>query len=237
VICPPIFRRLAFSTLATLAFCASSSNARAEAPGTPEDMAVVNAWIAESAKIDTAKIGFVQERRLRALKKPLVTEGQLWYAAPSAFRWQLGDPPKFIAAKQPDGDVVILHPKKKTAEVRKAEEIKEDAQARGMAFLEAGFPTSLEGFEKTFEIVAVSRGETGNVEMEAKFRDAKAAAAVRKLVFSIGGASSRLLAIELFFRDSSRIFTRLTDSEFGLKIDPSLFKFDLEGYTIEGGAE
>ena len=51
---------------------------------------VVNGWLSHQTNVQTWSAEFTQTRRIKAIAQPLVSTGQVWFAAPQNFRLELG---------------------------------------------------------------------------------------------------------------------------------------------------
>lgn len=193
------------------------------------DDAPVRRWVARAGELKSVAADFRQERYLRALTKPLITPGKLWYRADGAMRWQIGEPPKTIALRLRAGaHVTVLEP---AAKIRRSFSAEQAGMSGGaIALLDAGFPESYEAFEKRFRVEAVDRDEAGAWRVTAQPRDPALTVAVQRMVFRVDAETSHLRGIEIWLRDGSRIenhFTALTENA---PVPDSLFKEAAEGY-------
>jgi outer membrane lipoprotein-sorting protein len=217
---------LRFSILA-LAAALCAAPAAAAAP----DLAPVKKWIERQAKIKTLHATFKQERHLKTVKKPLESTGGIWFQAPGSIRWQSGDPPKVIAIIKAGGDLTIQHTDKKKAEVLTRKELEEKSDGMGVAFLESGFPRSLEEFQKRFEVTSVEK--SGDYyQVEAKLAEG-ANPVLRKTVFFIHDGTWTLGGMHFYFRDGSRVESTFSGVEENKPIPASLFAPNLEGYSVK----
>ena len=78
---------------------------------------VLQRWINGQKNLDSLAIDFRQERLLKGLRKPIVSQGKISLDRRGLMRWQVGDPPKTIAVYR-DKEVMVLHPAKKLVEKR-----------------------------------------------------------------------------------------------------------------------
>lgn len=198
----------------------------------PVDLSPVKAWIAKQASVKSLIVDLKQERHLRTVKKPLESEGRFYFLAGGAFRWQAGDPPKLVAVMSPEEEFSVIYPAKKTAEVFSREALERDDAGQGIAFLRAGFPTSLAEFQQRFEVIGI-KSEGGWDIVEIKPTGAGSSFAVRKLVLTINQESHRLGAMQIHLRDGSWINNSVTSLQENPVIPASQFKFDLSGYTVK----
>ncbi len=198
----------------------------------PPDLTPVKAWIAKQAGVKSLIVDLKQERHLRTVKKPLGSEGRFYFLTDGAFRWQAGDPPKLVAVMSPEEEFSVIYPAKKTAEVFSKEALERDDAGQGIAFLRAGFPTSLAEFQQRFEVIGI-KSEGGWDIVEIKPSGAGSSFAVRKLVLTINQETHRLGAMQIHLRDGSWINNTVTALQENPVIPASQFKFDLSGYTVK----
>src|SRR5690348_5271698 len=50
---------------------------------------VIAEWLGHQTNIQTWAADFTQTRTLRTLTQPLISTGQVWFASPQNFRWEL----------------------------------------------------------------------------------------------------------------------------------------------------
>lgn len=196
------------------------------------DLAPVKAWIAKQAGIKSLIVDIKQERYLRTVKKPLASEGRFWFTAGGAFRWQAGDPPKLVAVMSAQEEFSVIYPAKKTAEVFSKAALESDSAGQGIAFLRAGFPTSLEEFQARFEVTEIT-GADGWDTVEVKPAGAGSSFAVRKMVLSLNQKTHRLGAMQIHLRDGSWINNTVTAMEENPAIPASQFGYDLTGFEVK----
>lgn len=191
------------------------------------DMEPVERWLAKREKVKTFASDFVQERRLRAVKAPLVSRGRLWFKAPESFRWELGEPARTVVVSRPGEGMWVLRPAK-----GKARHYQGDDLAAG-GLLAAGFASNYENFVRRFKVSEVRR-EGGDYLIVAKPKARRAALALRKVEFTVDAASLRLRRLHLRFRDSSIITTTFSEApREGIEIDDRIFELDLAGYDVD----
>jgi outer membrane lipoprotein-sorting protein len=140
--------RLAVSLIVT-ALVTSSVDARAF-----DTNAFLTGWFTAQTNLHTLSADFVQTRNLKSLTVPLTARGHLSFAAPDAFRWELGQPARTIALGQNE-EMYVIYPLLKRAEHyslgAKAPKDWRDA----MALLQAGFPRGRAAFESQFLILSM----------------------------------------------------------------------------------
>lgn len=208
----------------------------ARADDAAEARSIASQWIAAGAKMRSIEADFVQERRLRALKKPLVRPGKLWHEKPGSFRWQIGEPPVIIAARKNGGDLLAAEVREKKLTVWPREALAAEMTGGGLGMLSASFPASIEAFERAFEILSAQEtAEAGVWELRLALRDRRARLAVQQITFTIVPADGSLRQFEARMRDGSATLTRITAVKRDQPADDSLFTLDSAGYSIVQG--
>jgi hypothetical protein len=66
-------------------------------------------WIEHQSSAKCGAANFVEEGRLKALKRSIVNSGKLWFKDPGFCRWQPGDPVPIIAPRRA-GKLLLLVP-------------------------------------------------------------------------------------------------------------------------------
>ncbi|MDB6071773.1 MAG: LolA family protein [Verrucomicrobiales bacterium] len=203
----------------------------AMAQGGP-DLAPVKAWIAKQAGIKSLIVDIRQERHLRTVKKPLESTGRFWFVQGGAFRWQAGDPPKLVAVMTPAEEFSVIYPAKKTAEVFSKAALEREDAGQGIAFLRAGFPSSLDEFLQRFEVTEI-KSVDGWDNVEVKPAGAGSSFAVRKMVLTLNQKTNRLGAMQIHLRDGSWINNTVIDLKENPAIPDSQFSYDLTGFEVK----
>jgi outer membrane lipoprotein-sorting protein len=192
------------------------------------DLTPVEKWIDAQSKLNSLHGNFVQERKMRSVKRTFTKEGVFWFEKPGRVRWEIEG--SYLAVKN-DKEVLILEPKKKEMKRYPMEALQEEDRFRGIAFMEAGFPRTLDDFLKGFRVIQITKeGDYFNVE--AKIRDSKAALALTRIVFQIYEKDHQLKAFQLFFRDKSTIYNRFTRVFPNKEVPPGTFSPDTGGYRV-----
>jgi outer membrane lipoprotein-sorting protein len=193
------------------------------------DAAPVRGWIGRARSLKSVAAEFRQERHLRAVTRPLVSSGRVWYRADGALRWQLGEPPKLIALRPSSGaDVTVIEPEAKT--VRSFSAAEAGVKGGALALLDAGFPESHEAFEKRFRLDAVERDDAGAWRVTTQLRDNALAVAVQRMVFVVEESSSQLRGLEVWLRDGSKIISQFSQMTENGPVPDSLFQEVTDGY-------
>lgn len=226
---PRSLPRLILAMAAAAVFLTTSQ--AADEPASAPDLAPVKAWIAKSTTIKTLTADFRQSRYLRTVKKPLESTGRVWIKVGGVFRWQVGDPPKLLAILGPQGDFTVINDAKKVAEVLSPESLEKDQAGQSLAFLRAGFPASLEAFQKKFQITAITPdGDWDRVEL--KPAAGESSFAVTKMGMYLHRSRHTLGSMQVYLRDGSWIDTVFTTTQENPEIPATLFQPDLTGYNV-----
>ncbi len=201
--------------------------------GAVVDEAPVRAWIDRARTLKSVAADFRQERYLRALTRPLVAPGRVWFRADGALRWQLGDPPKTIALRPGSGTAIrVIEPEART--VRLFSQDDTGLKGGAIALLDAGFPRSYEGFEERFKITDVKRDGDGDGDgiwrITTHLRDNALSVAVQRMVFLVEASSSQLQGFEVWLRDGSRIVNLLRNVQENTAVPDSLFEEETGGF-------
>ncbi len=202
---------------------------------------IASRWIAAGASVKSVEAGFVQERRLKALKKPLVRPGKIWHRRPGSFRWQIGEPPAVVAVRKDGGGLQVAEMRERKLTVWPQEALAAEAGAHnsnGLAMLAASFAASIDAFEQAFEIrSAVETAEKGVWELRLGLRDRRARLAVQDVILTIVPADGSLRQFEVRMRDGSTTITRITAVKRDAVFPDTVFVLESAGFTVEQGRD
>jgi len=168
---------------------------------TAEPDTIISGWLAHQTNVQTWSANFTQTRTLKALAHPLVSTGQVWFAAPQNFRWELGDD-QTIAIRNED-TMLVLYPR-----LQRAEKYHFDRTARSewkdtLALLQSGFPRSRAELDRQFTIMdVIETNSIFQVQLE------PTSAGARKMMPRIHlfiSTNLTLAGTELVFVDGSRM--------------------------------
>lgn len=164
--------------------------------------ALVEGWLRQQTNVQTWAADFTQTRTLRALAFPLVSTGQVWFAAPGNFRWEL-ERDQTIAIR--NGDVMqVLYP-----QLHRAERYATGSDSTGrwkdtLALLESGFPRSRQEFDHQFKVLdTVSTNNLVRLDLEP--RSAGARKMMPRVNLYLHADDLKLAGTELVFVDGSRM--------------------------------
>ena len=184
----------------------------------------VSGWLAQQTNVQTWSAEFTQTRTIKALAQPLVSTGQVWFAAPQNFRWELGKD-QTIAIRSNE-TMLVIYPRFKRAEQYDFERAGRSEWKDALALLQSGFPRSRAQLDQQFNLVSLN--ETNNlVELQLQPKSPGA----RKLMPRINVllTTNLLLAgTELVFVDGSRMRNEFrnvrtnadTSGKFDLRVPP-----------------
>ena len=162
---------------------------------------MVAGWLAHQTNVQTWSAGFTQTRTLPALSQPLISTGQLWFAAPQNFRWELGRD-HTIAIRSND-TMLVIYPRLKRAERYEFESSSRSEWKDTLALLQSGFPRSRADLDQQFNLLSLS--ETNSL-MELHLQPKSPGA--RKMMPRINlflSTNLTLAGTELVFVDGSRM--------------------------------
>jgi outer membrane lipoprotein carrier protein len=128
----------------------------AAAPNTGQ---VIANWLAHQTNIQSWTADFVQTRNLKALSQPLVSTGQVWFAAPQNFRWEL-QKDHTIAIRSED-TMLVLYPRLRRAEKYDFQNAGQSEWKDALSLLQSGFPRSRADLDSQFNVLSAS--ETNSI--------------------------------------------------------------------------
>ncbi len=205
---------------------AAGSLGAADAP----DLAPVKRWLAKQEELRTLQADFTQTRSYKNLRDPLASPGHLWYSAPGAFRWEIGDPPKTVVLRK-GGDYYVITPGKKRAERTAAAASGPAAGARQMPMMEFPFARNFDDFNRRFEVVSVAVEGT-RCHLQILPRDPQARNALASIRIDFDTETGHLGSFEFVTRDGSSLRNEFSNVRDNAKIDPREFDYDFTGYEV-----
>jgi len=164
---------------------------------------IISGWLARQTNIQTWAADFTQTRALKALSQPLVSTGQVWFAAPQNFRWEL-QKDHTIAIRNND-TMLVLYPRLKRAEKYDFENAGRSEWKDALALLQSGFPRSRADLDRQFNVLSAAQTNNGALvllELQPKSLGA------RKMMPQINvrlNSDLTLAGTELVFVDGSRM--------------------------------
>jgi len=194
---------------------------------------LLSAWFSAQTNLHTWTADVTQTRSLKALTQPLTSRGQVWFAAPNRFRWELVEPSRTIAVREPD-QILLIYPKLKRAERFSLQGPQAGPWKDSLALLEAGFPRSQAELETRFRILSqVVTGQVCELTLQPKSASARRLMPQIKVIFATNDLMLR--ATELQFGDGSTMRNDFRNSRLNPPIDEALFapKLDADFKIVE----
>ena len=185
--------------------------------------AVLDAWFAAQAKVQSISADFVQTRTLKTLVQPLTAAGHLWFAPPNQFRWELGRPAQTIALRHAD-DMFVIYPRLKRAEHYPLGASAPSEWRDAMSLLDAGFPRTRQEFDAQFKIQSLTAtNETWLLALQP--RRAAAREIMPELRVILATNDFALAGTVLVFMDGSRMRNDLTNIVVNAPMDEKIFQW------------
>ena len=184
-----------------------------------EPSALVRNWLFAQTNIHTWSADFLQTRMLKSLTQPLTATGRVWFAEPTRFRWELGNPPKTIALRATN-DMLVIYPRLKRVERYQLNNAGEWRDA--LALLETGFLRTESEMRSRFNLLSeIIIGDSCELTLQPKAAGARRMMPQIKLAFSTNDFALR--ATELQFADGSTMRNDFTNSVVNPNLEPILF--------------
>jgi outer membrane lipoprotein-sorting protein len=188
-----------------------------------ETNSVLDAWFAAQTNVHTWSADFVQTRALKTLTRPLVASGNISFAAPNDFRWELGQPAQTIAVRHGD-EMFVIYPRLKRAE-RYPLGAGTPAEWRDtMSLLQAGFPRNRKEFEAQFHILSLAE-TNGAWQFSLQPKSVFARRMMPELRIGLATNDFSLAGTELVFVDGSRMRNVFTNAVLNPALDEKLFEW------------
>ena len=224
------FSRLILLLLLPAPFCvAGAPPAPRPSPLAPQPL--LSSWFSVQTNLQTWSADFIQTRTFKSLTQPLVATGQVWFAAPNRFRWELGRPAQTIAVRAPN-DLLIFYPR-----LKRVEKFRLTGQAKGqwrdaLALLEAGFPRSEADLRSRFTIQSqVISNDVCSLSLQPKSASARRLMPQIRINFTTN--TLELCATELHFADGSAMRNDFQNGKLNPPLNPDLFNPPIDpGYRV-----
>lgn len=193
-----------------------SRTAAAESP-VADPTSPLQSWLEHQTEMRTWSAKFTQTRRLPALKEPLIARGEVKFAAPNWFRWELGDPAQTIAVRGSNA-MTVLYPRLRRAESYPLEAATSGPWKEALMLLESGFPRTLAEITDRFVVKesAALASEGWRTTLEPK--SAGARRWVKSVVLEYRTSERGPRATELLFADGTSMRNDFTET----RINPDL---------------
>lgn len=196
----------------------------------PVDLSPLKNWLSVQKSIRSVQADFVQSRSMRTLRKPITSQGKLWFTANGNLHWELGAPPRTVFLRNKEGSFLIQPLKKRFQTLHMGA----DASNGKQEFQMPEFPLAadLGEFTKRFEVLKVEP-QPSHCDAEVLPRDAQAKKYVQVLRLRFDPENGHLHFFELVGKDGSSLKTEFSNVQINQKIAPSVFTFDLNGYRSD----
>jgi outer membrane lipoprotein-sorting protein len=179
-------------------------------------------WLSWQTNLLTWSANVRQIRTLKSLAQPVTTTGQVWFCAPNLFRWELGNPPRTIAIRDPDR-LTLLYPVLERAEIYRLTEDTQGPWRDSLALLEAGFPRDRATLDSRFQILEL-RTNAPNLEIALQPKSRAARRWMRRIEITVDLRNHVLLATDLTFADGSRLRNEFMDAAINPSIPADRFR-------------
>jgi outer membrane lipoprotein-sorting protein len=186
-----------------------------------ETNSLVTSWLSAQTNIQTWSAEFIQTRTFKSLTQPLTETGQVWFAAPNRFHWELGNPVKTIAVRAPD-EMLVMYPRLKRVERYPLTGDQPGPWRDALALLEAGFPRSKAEMEGRLKIVSQTVKDN-NCELVLEPKSAAARKMMPQIKITFDTMDFMLHATELQFADGSTMRNDFKNSKLNPKVEDSMF--------------
>ena len=191
---------------------------------------IIAQWLARQGEVKTWAAEVTQTRQLRSLTRPLESQGQVWFAQPNRFRWQLGSPPRTIAVRTAD-ELLVAYPRLRQLERYPMTGELDESWRQVLALLEVGFPSDAETFHASYEVLSVTAsGERWLLELRPAARQARRL--IERVRVELVAESFELAATELEFPDGSTMRNDFSGHRTDPELEASIFELDAEGYDV-----
>lgn len=184
--------------------------------------AVLDAWLNAQTNFTTWSADFVQTRSLKALSQPLVTTGQVWFAKPNSFRWELGKPAQTLAVRDADR-LEVIYPKLKRVERYSLAEGKSGQLGEALGLLDAGFPKSRADFDARFRLLSLQVTNSAWL-LDLQPVNPTARRMMPAIRVTLATNNFVLLGNELVFPDGSRMRNDFSETKLNETFAPDLFR-------------
>jgi len=192
---------------------------------------LLSSWFAVQTNLQTWSADFIQTRAFKSLTQPLTATGQVWFAEPNRFRWELGQPPQSIAVRAPN-DLLIFYPRLKRVERFPLNDQRRGQWKDALSLLEAGFPRSEAELLTRFRLLSQSvSNEVCSLTLQPKSAAARRLMPQIRIEFTTN--TLELCATELRFADGSSMRNDFQNGKLNPTLPTNLFNPAIEeGYKI-----
>ncbi len=191
---------------------------------------IIGEWLAKQGEVKTWVADVTQTRKLRSLTRPLESQGQVWFAQPNRFRWQLGSPPRTIAVRTAD-QLLVAYPRLRQLEKYPMTGELDESWKQVLALLEVGFPSDPETFHASYEVLSVTAADD-RWHLELRPAAKQARRLIERVRLELAGSGFELAATELEFPDGSTMRNDFSGHRINPELDASVFELDTSGYEV-----
>jgi outer membrane lipoprotein-sorting protein len=182
---------------------------------------IIAGWLDSQTNLTTWSADVIQTRTLSSLVHPLTATGQVWFASPNLFRWELGSPPRTIAVRQPDR-MLIIYPRLNRVELFPLDNHATGPWRDALALIEAGFPRSAAELADRFRLLSVeSSSNSHQITLQPVTPSARRL--MPRISVFLTPDPLMLQATEIEFADGSLMRNEFTNAVHNPVIDPALF--------------
>jgi outer membrane lipoprotein-sorting protein len=181
----------------------------------------VQAWLAAQTNVHTWSADFIQTRTLQSLTEPLSATGQVWFAAPERFRWELGHPPETIAVCA-NASLMLIYPQLKRVERIPLGGKEAGPWGQALTMLEAGFPRSAAALESRYQVLSQTV-TNGACRLMLQPRSAAARRMMPHMEIDFDTKDHLLRGTELEFADGSTLRNDFEHIVLNPKLDEAMF--------------
>ncbi len=182
---------------------------------------LLSSWFAAQTNFQTWSADFVQTRTLKSLTHPLTATGQVWFATPNRFYWELGKPAQTIAVRT-RADLLVIYPKLERVERFPLSGNKGGAWREALSLLEAGFPRSEADLMKQFKILSQTvSNQTCELALQPKSSGARRM--MPRIVICFDTRDFELKSTEMTFADGSTMRNDFHNPVLNPVIEPGRF--------------
>lgn len=192
---------------------------------------LVERWLAKQAEVKTWSAEVTQKRKLRSLARPIESKGEVFFAQPNRFRWQLGTPPRTIAVRT-EGELLVAYPRLKQLERYPMTGELDPSWQQVLALLEVGFPSDVKTFNAAYEVVSAEAIDAG-FRLVLRPASKEARRLIETVRLELSGEDFELLSTELEFPDGSTLRNDFSAQRRNPELDESVFAIeDVESYDV-----
>ena len=195
--------------------------------------ALMDRWFTVQTNLQSWSADFTQTRSLKVLAQPLVANGKVWVAAPSRFRWELGQPPQTIALREPD-ELFIIYPRLKRAELYPLGNVPPGPWTDALALLDASLPRDRASMDARFRLLSVAETNS-TLQLTLEPRSSAARKVIGGILIAFRTNDFSIAVTEMKFADGSSLRNDFTNAKLNPPLDPGLFepKLDKDFTVVE----